>query len=557
MGKCVRGMSCVIGNICRGEQIQETLFYPTWGVIMLPRVMGTLTARMDSAREKMRKELDPRRCFPGSWRLSPTWTLSPAPVMLPSGAGARPQPCSLWGSRSLLRDGSFSPAVLPRPPGGRHGREKHSGRLLLTPYGGSMSRGGSESSSRGSRTDPTRNRAAAAPVADPGSLPLPRGPGAGRGWALRQRGAAEREEPAAGGAARSGAGGSAPRRAPRAAPRRAAWGRAEREGGGQRAGARRAPGRPWMSTMRLLLLALLFSSSFARAGCDPKIVNIGAVLSTKKHEQIFREAVNQANKRHGTWKLQLNATSVTHKPNAIQMALSVCEDLISSQVPRAGAPTVGAPRPLPGGLRAAPTLRCPPWGSGKAEPRSGVLPRRLGAPLPALQPLCKLAAVRARTHCTRAHARRHACTPWVCAEVGARVGMNTLHADTGAPRMHTHCALVERCKSARGMCGVHTCHVHTCNIQTWTYIQNTAYEDSMQQHCFAHAMYATSVCTSCTSAHTHTLPHKHVPLCTASTRTQNTACTHPLQGTHLNGCTTAHTPPSPTQCHCSPCATHA
>ncbi|NXP86899.1 NMDZ1 protein, partial [Passerina amoena] len=71
---------------------------------------------------------------------------------------------------------------------------------------------------------------------------------------------------------------------------------------------------------------------FARAGCDPKIVNIGAVLSTKKHEQIFREAVNQANKRHGTWKLQLNATSVTHKPNAIQMALSVCEDLISSQV---------------------------------------------------------------------------------------------------------------------------------------------------------------------------------------------------------------------------------
>ncbi|XP_068928430.1 glutamate receptor ionotropic, NMDA 1 [Petaurus breviceps papuanus] len=84
--------------------------------------------------------------------------------------------------------------------------------------------------------------------------------------------------------------------------------------------------------MRLLLLALLFSCSFARAACDPKIVNIGAVLSTRKHEQMFREAVNQANKRHGSWKIQLNATSVTHKPNAIQMALSVCEDLISSQV---------------------------------------------------------------------------------------------------------------------------------------------------------------------------------------------------------------------------------
>uniref|UniRef100_A0A6I8QR03 Glutamate receptor n=1 Tax=Xenopus tropicalis TaxID=8364 RepID=A0A6I8QR03_XENTR len=87
-----------------------------------------------------------------------------------------------------------------------------------------------------------------------------------------------------------------------------------------------------MGTMRLFLLAVLFLFSFARAGCDPKIVNIGAVLSTKKHEQIFREAVNQANKRHGTWKIQLNATSVTHRPNAIQMALSVCEDLISSQV---------------------------------------------------------------------------------------------------------------------------------------------------------------------------------------------------------------------------------
>lgn len=97
-----------------------------------------------------------------------------------------------------------------------------------------------------------------------------------------------------------------------------------------------------MSTMHLLTLALLFSCSFARAACDPKIVNIGAVLSTRKHEQVFREAVNQANKRHGSWKIQLNATSVTHKPNAIQMALSVCEDLISSQVP---APT---PRPLAG-----------------------------------------------------------------------------------------------------------------------------------------------------------------------------------------------------------------
>ena len=102
-----------------------------------------------------------------------------------------------------------------------------------------------------------------------------------------------------------------------------------------------------MSTMRLLTLALLFSCSFARAACDPKIVNIGAVLSTRKHEQMFREAVNQANKRHGSWKIQLNATSVTHKPNAIQMALSVCEDLISSQVPAPPGLTPCRPLPLP------------------------------------------------------------------------------------------------------------------------------------------------------------------------------------------------------------------
>ncbi|KAJ7308063.1 hypothetical protein JRQ81_008567 [Phrynocephalus forsythii] len=102
-------------------------------------------------------------------------------------------------------------------------------------------------------------------------------------------------------------------------------------GGGGDAGRLSAPER-LCAMRRLLLLAVLVSFSFARAGCEPKIVNIGAVLSTKKHEQVFREAINQANKRHGTWKIQLNATSVTHKPNAIQMALSVCEDLISSQV---------------------------------------------------------------------------------------------------------------------------------------------------------------------------------------------------------------------------------
>uniref|UniRef100_W5LWF6 Glutamate receptor n=1 Tax=Lepisosteus oculatus TaxID=7918 RepID=W5LWF6_LEPOC len=69
-----------------------------------------------------------------------------------------------------------------------------------------------------------------------------------------------------------------------------------------------------------------------RGGCEPKMVNIGAVLSQKRYEQVFKDAVTQANQLYGKEKFKMNAISVTHKPNAIQMALSVCEDLISSQV---------------------------------------------------------------------------------------------------------------------------------------------------------------------------------------------------------------------------------
>nr|XP_029476385.1 glutamate receptor ionotropic, NMDA 1 isoform X1 [Oncorhynchus nerka] len=84
--------------------------------------------------------------------------------------------------------------------------------------------------------------------------------------------------------------------------------------------------------MRLFLLAVFLSCSCARAGCEPKIVNIGAVLSQKRYEQVFKDAVTQANQVYGRDKFKLTAISVTHKPNAIQMALSVCEDLISNQV---------------------------------------------------------------------------------------------------------------------------------------------------------------------------------------------------------------------------------
>lgn len=61
-------------------------------------------------------------------------------------------------------------------------------------------------------------------------------------------------------------------------------------------------------------------------------MNIGAVLSQKRYEQVFKDAVTQANQVYGRDKFKLTAISVTHKANAIQMALSVCEDLISSQV---------------------------------------------------------------------------------------------------------------------------------------------------------------------------------------------------------------------------------
>ncbi|RXN08596.1 glutamate receptor NMDA 1 isoform X2 [Labeo rohita] len=55
-------------------------------------------------------------------------------------------------------------------------------------------------------------------------------------------------------------------------------------------------------------------------------------MSQKRYEQVFKDAVTQANQVYGRDKFKLTAISVTHKANAIQMALSVCEDLISSQV---------------------------------------------------------------------------------------------------------------------------------------------------------------------------------------------------------------------------------
>lgn len=86
----------------------------------------------------------------------------------------------------------------------------------------------------------------------------------------------------------------------------------------------------------MLLLAVLQCCSVARCGCEPRLVNIGAVLSQKRYEQVFKDAVSQANALYGKDKFKMNAISVTHKPNAIQMALSVCEDLISNQVRRQG-----------------------------------------------------------------------------------------------------------------------------------------------------------------------------------------------------------------------------
>lgn len=82
----------------------------------------------------------------------------------------------------------------------------------------------------------------------------------------------------------------------------------------------------------MLLVAILQCCSVARGGCEPRLVNIGAVLSQKRYEQVFKEAVSHANTLYGKDKFKMNAISVTHKPNAIQMALSVCEDLISNQV---------------------------------------------------------------------------------------------------------------------------------------------------------------------------------------------------------------------------------
>uniref|UniRef100_A0A3Q4I9W9 Glutamate receptor n=2 Tax=Neolamprologus brichardi TaxID=32507 RepID=A0A3Q4I9W9_NEOBR len=87
-----------------------------------------------------------------------------------------------------------------------------------------------------------------------------------------------------------------------------------------------------MELRGVLLLAVLQCCSVALCGCEPRLVNVGAVLSQKRYEQVFKEAVSQANALYGKDKFKMNAISVTHKANAIQMALSVCEDLISNQV---------------------------------------------------------------------------------------------------------------------------------------------------------------------------------------------------------------------------------
>ncbi|XP_037338752.2 glutamate receptor ionotropic, NMDA 1b isoform X1 [Pungitius pungitius] len=87
-----------------------------------------------------------------------------------------------------------------------------------------------------------------------------------------------------------------------------------------------------MELRGVLLLAVLQCCSLALGGCEPRPVNIGAVLSQKRYEQVFKEAVSSANALYGKDKFRMNGISVTHKANAIQMALSVCEDLISNQV---------------------------------------------------------------------------------------------------------------------------------------------------------------------------------------------------------------------------------
>ncbi|KAJ3603493.1 hypothetical protein NHX12_028238 [Muraenolepis orangiensis] len=79
----------------------------------------------------------------------------------------------------------------------------------------------------------------------------------------------------------------------------------------------------------LFLLAIVAVCSCARGACEPKTVNLGAVLSQKRYEQVFKDAVSQANAVYGRDKFKMNAISVTHKPNAIQMALSVYAILVS------------------------------------------------------------------------------------------------------------------------------------------------------------------------------------------------------------------------------------
>ncbi|XP_021355650.1 glutamate [NMDA] receptor subunit 1-like isoform X2 [Mizuhopecten yessoensis] len=82
-------------------------------------------------------------------------------------------------------------------------------------------------------------------------------------------------------------------------------------------------------TWKVFLLLLFVIQSFA----NPRIVRIGAILSSPQNQQIFQEAVRNLNNHSEVSKIiRFEFTSILMDPNRIRSALKLCDELVKKAV---------------------------------------------------------------------------------------------------------------------------------------------------------------------------------------------------------------------------------
>ncbi|XP_077994153.1 glutamate receptor ionotropic, NMDA 1-like [Glandiceps talaboti] len=81
-----------------------------------------------------------------------------------------------------------------------------------------------------------------------------------------------------------------------------------------------------------IFLVLLLQISHYTDGKEKEYINIGAMLSSSEYESHFYEMIKNINEEEMPEKRKLNGTFLVMNANPIQLALSVCQDLVSQQV---------------------------------------------------------------------------------------------------------------------------------------------------------------------------------------------------------------------------------